>query len=1013
MTKRLRKKQILLACAALSAAAVFGTAFGAMTGAFAADSAPAVAEAEVADTYFTGTAFTPPAAVISYGGETKEAERTTLLYPSGGARSASSYTLDEAGMYTLVYSADFGGVPVEERRTFVAVQHLFEVNGSGSAYYGTDERVPGRPGIVAELRRGDSFEFNRIIDFNELNAEDGFIDLYVIPEEEGAADALQLIFTLTDTENPDNYITITAQQADVDASVTWARRSIYTRAGAAFQPQSGWESRSTGDVLHSGDTWGTPTNFSLYGDCANGETFATQTYRLWFDYAAKTVYVGPNMTEVIRLDDPAAFSQFWDGFEEGTAYLSVSCGLYNSASATVVFTDIAGFDLTGGNDEEVRDENAPELAVEVPETIPQAVVGVPYPVFAASASDDRDDSPRLSCRVWYNYGGSTASEYTVREGAFTPDRAGRYVIEYTAVDSFGNESKETYTVVAGERETPLSIVPNAAEGEGFSGEDVAVGGYAVSGAIGGYSVTARAALEGSDVVCEVVGLTETGGTFFPEYAGTYLVTYTVTDYISSATATCRVEVEAGENVRISAVPELPSYLIVGCTYDLSGALAYEYSSGVPAATGVTISCSSAADISGTSFTPTAAGGMTIVFRAEGAGGSYDEISVPVQAVDVGYGGDLAMGSWFFGNGVTSAAQQGYVSLNASADARFDFINALDANFSLQAGIDSSRNAFGELAFAFADAESGEVGIEISILKNAAGENAVVLVNGRTAGSFEGDWYDDSSFTISYDNSTGMLSVGSVLTVDMTSSAYGFGGFPSDRIRLSGAFAEVTGEAGLRFYRVNNQTLNNRAYDVATPQVTLLGNMDRSFTPGEKVTVVPAIATDVLDPNVTFSLTVTSPDGQTVVSEDGVSLSGVDPTRAYSFTADQIGVYAVRWQARDSSGNLQSSSLSLMVKDGQAPSIAFPEGSVREGSVGSAVPVAAVSVSDDFDEDVAYYVYLTRPDGVMLPLYTFATDGSVLFFDGFVPDVAGEWTVTYYAADDTGNAAVESYVVTVR
>lgn len=190
MTKRLRKKQILLACAALSAAAVFGTAFGAMTGAFAADSAPAVAEAEVADTYFTGTAFTPPAAVISYGGETKEAERTTLLYPSGGARSASSYTLDEAGMYTLVYSADFGGVPVEERRTFVAVQHLFEVNGSGSAYYGTDERVPGRPGIVAELRRGDSFEFNRIIDFNELNAEDGFIDLYVIPEEEGAADAL-------------------------------------------------------------------------------------------------------------------------------------------------------------------------------------------------------------------------------------------------------------------------------------------------------------------------------------------------------------------------------------------------------------------------------------------------------------------------------------------------------------------------------------------------------------------------------------------------------------------------------------------------------------------------------------------------------------------------------------------------------------------------------------------------------------------------------------------------------
>ena len=52
---------------------------------------------------------------------------------------------------------------------------------------------------------------------------------------------------------------------------------------------------------------------------------------------------------------------------------------------------------------------------------------------------------------------------------------------------------------------------------------------------------------------------------------------------------------------------------------------------------------------------------------------------------------------------------------------------------------------------------------------------------------------------------------------------------------------------------------------------------------------------------------------------------------------------------------------------------------------------------------------------MSPLYTMAeADGSVTitYYKGFVPDVAGAWKVTYYAADASGNAAIVSYTVNV-
>lgn len=1004
MTKKITRRLLsaIVFCALLVSIAVCGIAFAASGG-----NAPAVSEAELQEYYFKGETFTPPEAQLTYKGEAKAGE-TTLIYPSGKAISSGTYLLDEAGKYVLRYSADFSGVPVDEERTFVAVQHLYEFTGGKSrGYFGAHENVPDRKGLVLELAKGEEVVFNRPIDLNGMTKADSLLKLFQIPSEIGVADATQLIFKLTDTEDPENYLTITAQAAS-NANAAWSWNNIYVRAGAPMQPQSGWE----GTKLHSGDKWGCPTPFSLYGICSGTNTYQTQTFSLQFDYALKTLYTGISSVEVVRFDDPAVFSDFWTGFEKGTAYLSVSCGMYNKNSMTLVFTDIAGLDLVNADNAVVRDSVAPSLTVEA-EEVPQAVVGQPYKVFPASAQDETDKSPSLTCRVFYAYGSGSMAEYDVQDGAFVPDRAGEYTVEYRAEDSFGNVSVRTVPVFAGERKEELVLTLTGAIQEGVAGEEYAVRGYSVSGAIGESSVSVQAALQGSDVCYDVEG-----GSFIPEYAGTYTVTYTLSDYISSVTQSYEMQVVKGNAVRVTQVPDVPQYLIAGCLYNFGTAEGVDYSSGSPEAVQVSILSSDAqAQIAGMTYIPATSGKTTLTFVADN-GVSQAKAQVQAQTVSLGYGGAIDMTGYFTGEGVSFTAASDGITASAEKDASFTFIKETDANFNLSLNVEKSANAFEAFEILVSDSEDPAQALSVKIFKNKTGENAAVAFNGKAVGSVNGSWYGDGSdFVLTYDNKTCKLSVGElVIECRETVSGAPFAGFASGRVRYAFSLEGVTGESSLRLIRLNNQTLNNSTQDVARPQITVLGDLVRNYKPGDTVIVSPAIATDVLDPNVFFGVTVVGPDGKPVSTAEGRELSNVDPGNRYEFKAEQQGNYSITWVAKDSSGREEKVVSTMSVVDSTDPVLSYETAAVRSGTKGKAVALPKIVVKDDFTAEVIVYAYLTRPDGVMQPLYhTQASEegGSTVYvYSAFVPDVSGTWKVTFYAADEAGNTAIVSYAVAV-
>ena len=967
-----------------------------------------VSRAEISAEYWTGEYFTAPEATVSYKDKALKAT-AELVYPSGKTKIASSCLLDEAGLYTVVYTGVYNGFSVQETREFKAVRHLYESDGKVKPTFGAPTDVPDRHGIMVRLKKGETFKYNRVIDFNSLTAADSLIKLYVTPKNVGKADARQIIYKFTDTEDENNVLTITQQSHS--AYVDWAMQYSYVRAGATGQPQSGWE----GSKLHSGDKWGTPVVFSLNGTPASGN-YKTQTFALQFDYRNLTLKTNNGNTTVICLKDPAAFDLFWTGFKKGTAYLSISCGLYNENSSNFVITDIAGQPLSEGDTVKITDETAPEIIVDCDE-VPAAVVGAPYRLFDFTAVDDADKRLKLDRRVFMNYGSNTQSECETENGFFVPARAGEYVIEYTATDGFGNKAVKLITVIAKPRDREFLLELDKTLKTVKTGEYVRLNDYSVVGAIGGYEVSAKAS-------CTYNGKTYdadvTGGGFRPEYDGEWTITVTATDYISSVSNSYKIIAERGNAIEILEEAVLPEYMIKGATYKLPEIHATDYSGGSPVPTKTAIR-SASGSVTGRFFVPETAGDGVISYYVE-KNGAKAEKNYTVKIIDVGYGDKLRMQNYFYGDKVTTSAHSGHVEISASENAVFDFIKSVDRSFELTLSVNPLKRSFERLKITVAD-ENG-TGEEISLIfhKNKAGYRSGVSVNGGAIQQTEGSFTEESSsWQIAYDASSEELKVGAYVK----QSLKGKNLFPSGKVKISFEFDGVTGESAVRVEKVNNQAVSDSVRDVVRPQISLLGSLNACYSVGDTVVLPLAVVADVLDPTVALSISGTDPSGNAVWSETGVELNLADGSRAYAFKVEKRGQYNFTVTATDTSNRRQFTYYAVNVTDVIAPEIIMNGKMPAEAKVGEKISVPKFSATDDSLEPITVFTYLTRPDGVMVLLYTqekdkdgkrlYNDDGTpkITYYHGFTANVAGDYTVYAYATDKSGNVTLKSWLITVK
>ena len=264
------------------------------------------------------------------------------------------------------------------------------------------------------------------------------------------------------------------------------------------------------------------------------------------------------------------------------------------------------------------------------------------------------------------------------------------------------------------------------------------------------------------------------------------------------------------------------------------------------------------------------------------------------------------------------------------------------------------------------------------------------------------YYEDRSKTMTFDSSN-------YLALKYADGSV-FNGFASGKVRIYFDFENVTGEVAIGVSRINAQnTTSATVLDRVDPRIVVSEEQpSRTVNVGTTMTVYSAMASDVIDPFGSLTVSVIAPDGKPVKASDGTLLSKVPADREYAFTADIFGTYTISYYSEDLAGNEPVLPTVINVLDTEAPVITLARRNITTAKKGSTVVIAPATVSDNNTAVDKIYLscYVVRPTGVMFKV-------DLRTSNSFVANEVGTYTLRYMAIDGTGNIRIVDNTITVE
>ena len=546
-------------------------------------------------TYVLDSVFELPKRSYTLNEETKEA-KTVLVSPSEIAYDGSQVVLNETGVWTLEFSVMFDKLYVFTEE-FTVNRYTYEVT-SGSITVGTSSLFPeSGEGLVIQLEKDAEFRYNEVIDLRGMTAAENVIEFGLMPSALGITQVSTVYITLTDIYDSDNYVRIIAHNPNVKDTNAYPGRGTLA---ATFTGQDVWlgHQQVYTDGRHyiqsKSPYYGTYTKLSFDGYKHSMDKGSDSICQIGYDYADMAVHsktkgwfgsaTGKYSTLVADLDDldytntklsstgtGKGFSDAFKGFTTGEVYLSISCEGYSSNTCGLFIKSICDADFS-----QVKsyDYAAPILTIDTEgydvEVLPLAEVGSAYEIFDAVALDN-ETVIQPDVKVYYMRGSSRLSRVSVANNAFIPTIAGKYCIEYTAVDGSGNQTSKTLYINAVEDVAlPEIELVGDYDKEAFVGETVKLANVESVAYSGNTSLSIKVVFNGQVVV-------ENSNTFVAEREGTYTVDYVVKDYIGQEKMeTYSIVVVKSQNPIIVNEPVLPNAFIDGATYSLPIIFAKDY-----------------------------------------------------------------------------------------------------------------------------------------------------------------------------------------------------------------------------------------------------------------------------------------------------------------------------------------------------------------------------------------------------------------------------------------------------
>ncbi len=963
------------------------------------------------DYYITNDEIELPSVKLTLNGTSVDAE-SIIVYPvSKTATFAKKAVLSENGLYTIEYRGVIGGKMYVYSKNFTVYSLAYETK-DGSSYYGESTLEKGTYGVVAKLSTGSMLTLNEPINLSGMGANNQVLVVDITPSTLGASDFMQLNVRFTDIYDENNYVTISCRRSRDEDGID--QRMSYVKAGYKNQAQVGLEGGKT--PYYEPSPWGEYISVAFNGNTNN-------SFIVSFDYDNRTIYA--NGKKIIELNNPLYFNELWDGFTTGECYVTISAQDLLGMEANVLITKVGDLDLTKSF---IKDDVAPEIEIETDfalTELPNAVVGTPYKVFDATAYDLINGETDVITSVYYAYTSSSKAQINVINGAFTPIIAGRYTIEYKAVDASGNVGIKTAIVYAYDSLTQMTVTTQSApSGAKLVGHDVAVANCDVFDYSGEATVNIIAKHKTSNKEYDVVDFK-----FVPHEQGDYKIIYTATDYIGR-TAQTEYEITVTSDglavIRDEAI--LPFVMIQGARYELPKLNYYTYANGVEQTATAKIFVK---DANGTNevtgeYVPsvtTSGENAEITYKATTASGdTVKTYYVPVQIVKTGASYDMTQ--YFIGEGITTTSNENNVMISTLQDTTVKFINPLIAgNFNFDFNVAVDKNAFSGIDVFLTDMFDQSVRVKFSYVKGANGVANMSLNDGvAVASSSSFTDVNNSKFVISYDDVGKKLNdiLGNGFMVNRTIYGAEFNGFPSGRVYLEFSINGVTAQSQININSINSQNFTNRSMDTTRPQIAIEGVLGGTYAKDSTYAIPVAYALDVLDPTVVFTLSVTSPSGETVSDTLGNALNNVDPSVARNIVVTESGVYTFTYTAKDTSNRQYSFSTIINVPDMVAPTIEISGSVSGSASVNKAVafPKATAYKNGEVymrynevlgsDQEVNVVVFVICPNTRREIAKRNESNGKY----NYTFTQKGEHTVVYVVYDESGNSAEQRFTVKV-
>ncbi len=976
------------------------------------------------DEYALGTEIEIPDAYFTDGGGEIKATKI-VYYPDGTVYSVNKFTPSVMGNYVIEYSATTAdGDYLSETKEIYAYTNVYSVSGKGSEVsYGVNETyAPNTPGVKVSLSGVGEFTYNKPINIAKLNGYKPFISMFMTPQKVKEADAEGFTITLTDIYDKNNFVRIKAN--NTQEGLTYKHNITYFQAGASFQPATGVEWGF--NKVHANNIFGFPWEFSFFGCNKQGVTsesyFSTSPggkLNLYFDLETKQIRTQAKGVgnEVIDLDNPQYFTDLWSGFTTGEVFLSITATRLTKSTLDFIITDIAGEDLTAGK---LVDDGAPIVTVNSGEynanNLPHAIVGQPYPVFESTAYDPFSGDLESTVSVYQNYGSPAQSIVNLVNGKFVPSVPGKYYVVYSATDYSGNVG-ETVHIVTCDREGAPVELNVATEGRITAsniGEKVTLPAATATGGNGKITITPTVTGPNGETV-EIVK-----GKFQPLEEGTYTVKFVAEDFVSTTDEeTYSLVVSRSNKPVFEDDVVLSKYFIAGYDYTLPVPDTYDYSNNKEK-TDVVIKVTDDAGEKTVgadrkvNFTVNEVGAvkdMTVKYITSNGNGSTERVyTVKVinarKLVDGNKRLDVA--KYFYSEDVTVKAATKDIELIATKDGVVEFINPIMAPSAAINFFTSGVTGLGNLKVTLEDINDASKSIVIDI-SNGKGGLSAAYING--SGPYEINVaYGSGEFNIGYDEFNKKLTLDGLNYISLNEYVDGtaFNGFPSNKARLYFEFEGVTSKATVKVRKINTQELNSEVLlDRVNPRVYAPSSGSRMKSLNEIVTVYPAAAADVLDPEVPLTVTVKGEGGKVMTAIDGTVLNNVPADREYQLLLSEYGQVRVTYNTEDDASNKAGMPNLFNVIDPDAPVIKLSRNNVTSATKGSTIVLAPFTATDNATpaEKLITCCFVVRPSGSIFTV-------NMKDCNSFVANEVGTYVLRYMATDERGNTTIQNYTLTI-